>query len=155
MAFRHLLFLLGGPASSPSPRFLSPFLRNLPLEVCKGLREWHGAYLHPVRVVQPFHPMGVWLFHCNLTHLSAFSLPPIPLCAGHHLIPMMMSGLACRSKAICLLALRAYYWSGPGSSEVIFLMVAWVLVKIVTRSNIVCLLEADYSALARAVRSSS
>jgi len=57
--------------------------------------------------------------------------------------------------AIFFLAWSAYFWLGPGSFVAIRLMAAWASVNIVTRYGVVCLLEADSSALAMAVRSAS
>jgi len=69
-------------------------------------RESHGAYVRPVRVVHPFHPMRVWLFRCDY-------LPLLPLLitlhrlVGRGVMSMMIPGLARRSAAMCLLAWRA------------------------------------------------
>ena len=68
---------------------------------------------------------------------------------------MTMPGRAFRSVAMCVLAWSVYCWPGPGSSEAIRLMAAWASVKILTRSGVVYLLEADLSALARAAHSAS
>jgi len=59
-----------------------------------------------------------------LAHSSTFSFPGTPLCAGHHLISMVMSGLALRGAAMCFLAWSAHTWPGPGSSEASRLMAA-------------------------------
>ena len=48
---------------------------------------------------------------------SAFSLPPTPLCAGHHRISIMIPGLALRSAAMCFRTWRAYCCPGPGSPD--------------------------------------
>ena len=61
---------------------------------------------------------------------------------------MVMRGLALRSEAICFRAGRAYCCPGPGSSDAICLMAACASVKIVTRSGVVFLLEADSNARA-------
>jgi len=68
---------------------------------------------------------------------------------------MVMSGPAFGSTAMRFLARSAYIWPRPGSSEAIHLMAAYVLVKIVTCSGVVCLLEAVSSALAKAAHSAS
>ena len=155
MAFRHFVLLPGGPASGPSPCFHPFFLRNPPLEVCEGSQQWHWAYLRPVRVVQPFHPAGVWLPRRDLSPLVRLlvALNPFVSQAPSDLNDEL--GLARSSAAMCFLGWSAYCWSGPGSSEAIRLMAAWASVKIVTRSGIVCLLEANSSALARAAHSAS
>ena len=67
----------------------------------------------------------------SLAHSSAFSFPGTILCAGHHRISMVVSGLALRSTAMCFLAWSAYIWPGPDSSEAIRLTAAWASVKIV------------------------
>jgi len=53
------------------------------------------------------------------------------------------------------LAWSAYCWPGPGSSDAILLMTACASVKIVTRSGVMFLFEADSSVRARAVHSAS
>jgi len=44
----------------------------------------------------------------SLAHSSALPFPGTPLCAGHHRISAVMSGLALRVVAVCLLAWSAY-----------------------------------------------
>jgi len=56
---------------------------------------------------------------------------------------MMLPGLALRNVAMCYLAWSMNRWPGPGSSETIRLMAAWASVKIVIRSGVVGLREAD------------
>jgi len=51
----------------------------------------------------------------SLTHSSAFSFSGTPLCAGHHGISMVMSGLALRRTTICFLGGRGVGRSGAAS----------------------------------------
>ena len=70
VTFRHPVFRLGDPASSPLPCLSPLLLRNFSLEVCDGSREWHEV----------LHPPGARLIRRNL-------LPIVPLLiAGYSLM---------------------------------------------------------------------
>ena len=58
-----------------------------------------------------------------LAHSSAFSLPSIPWQLGLHRISMQTPGSLARRAAMCFLAMIAYFWPGPGSSDVFRLRV--------------------------------
>jgi hypothetical protein len=66
----------------------------------------------------------------SFAHSSAFSLPAMPLWAGHHRISMAMSGLGLRSVAMCCLARIAYFWPGPGSFDTMRLMAGWAFRRV-------------------------
>jgi hypothetical protein len=68
---------------------------------------------------------------------------------------MMMPGRTLRRAAMCLRAWIAYIWPGPGSSEAMRLMAAWMSVKMATLSGAAYRLAAVSSALARAAHSAS
>ena len=88
-------------------------------------------------------------------HSSAFSLPAIPSCAGHHRISITMPGLALGSAAMSFRAWRAFCCPGPGSSDAIRLMTACASEKIVARSETVFLRNATSYARAIAAHSAS
>ena len=94
LAFRHPVFIPGSPAIRPIPCFSAISLRALPLEVLVGSRERHLSRPLSVRVPEPFDPAGMWLLRRELGPLVGFSFPGTPLCAGHHRISMVTSGLA-------------------------------------------------------------
>ena len=156
LAFRHPVLRLGGRTSSPLVRLRPFLLGDLPLQVRNRPWERHRACSRLVRVTQPFHPTGVWLLRCSLYPLVGFLVAGDPLVCWS---PPDFDGDArpglSQHGDVLPLAWSAYCWPGPGSSEVIRLMVAWASVKIVTRSDVVCLPEADSSALARAAHSAS
>ena len=102
--------------------------------------------------------MGLWLPDCSaaaLAHSSAYSIPAIPLWAGHHRISMVMSGFARRSAAICFRTWMAYCCPGPGSSDAICLIAACASEKMVTSSGVAFLCATGSSACARAAHSAS
>ena len=91
----------------------------------------------------------------SLAHWSATSLPSIPWWLGHHQISIFTLGSLARRAAMCLLASRAYFCPGPGSSEVIPQMAACASMKMVTAPIVWLLVAATCRALARAAHSAS
>jgi len=115
----------------------------------------HSLYLRPIRVLQPFHPVGVLLLRSNLCSFIGLLVDGDFLVHGAPPDLDGNAGSGLRSALIWFRAWIAYCCQGPGSSDAIRLIAACASVKMVTRSEIVFLLDADSSARARAAGSAS
>ena len=156
LALWHAVLFLGGLASRPLTPLL-PLLRNLTLEVGQGSWEGHRLYFDPALVIvaKPLHPVRVWLLCRHLGALIGFLVADDAFVSRAPPDLYAMRGRDRRSAAMCFRARMASCCPGPGSSDAIRLMAACAPEKIVTRSGVVLLYEADSRARVRVVHSAS